>query len=217
MTTITSNVLFALVNSISTREREDGTTAGKFTLLKANDFSSRDVFNAYKQELRYALDLLVKASRLDGEEKARIRNMALNNHLLPAYKLLEKEMLISGAVLPEFGLTLTKKQVESMMFCIGQLKIDYSTGSNGINARGENVFRKMVELDVSNIINGRERWLGLRDNVKLTERIAKQEERDAKKAEREKAKAEKEAAKQEAKPDAKPEAGPTEVKEEPAA
>lgn len=197
MTTINSNVLCALVNSIGLREKADGTTSGKFTLLKANDFSSRDVFNEYKQECRYALDLLVKASRLDGEEKARVRNMALANHLLPAYKLIEKEMLISGAVLPEYGLTLTKKQVESMMHCIGQLKIDYATGANTIDARGENVFRKMVELDISNIVNGRPRWEGMRENVKNTERIKKQEERNAKKAEREKEKAEKDAAKTE--------------------
>ena len=190
-----SQVLETLKGNVGLKNTEDGQLKGKFDKLSKKHFSSPDVYELYKAELCYANALINKSVEAQSEEDAaRLVNMAREKHIIPAYKLLEKECMLSGVELPEGGFTVSKRHVRAWLFtgATARVKTDYNTCETDVVGKSWTSLARYVERDISDILNGRPRL----EKAKLAKVVQNQVDKALKAA------AEAEAAKQAAEAEA---------------
>ena len=160
------------LSAIGKRTTENGEVRGYKRALKKEVFSTPALFDEYKKSVNYAAYMLVKSinAPADSEEKAFFRNKALS-HLKDAYHVVGVEMGLNG-----FESNITKKHVRAWTLAgLFTEKTDYTTCRREIVEKSFRAVNLKITLDVSDILNGRERVSAVKHNDKIVEYIAKAE------------------------------------------
>ena len=183
-----NTMLVKLVNNIGIKTIEDGTTRGTFARLSKADFTSEQAYNAYKLELAYAAvkicDSLKASATATGaaEEAAKHRNYA-RQHVQAAYDIIKAELQAQSGLNEADGAAfiVRKKHMRAWIATgtFAKLATDYAAKSSAVKMKSAATLQRVVEMDISRILNHADRELAIVSNDRDATFIAKQEQAKA--------------------------------------
>ena len=191
------SMLEVLKNNFGTVDNGDGTTRGKFTRLSEKNFSAKEVWERYKFCLSCACVNVQAAISADTiPEQGKYNNRALK-WLIECYQIVTKETGAAGIVIFKKHF---RKWIVSGVFARG--KVNYATGEHSIVMKSWRSLQRVVEIDMSNILNGVDRMTNIVGNAGTAKVVTDYQQKQADAGKQ----AESAYPKPEAQPEAQPEA-----------
>ena len=175
-------MLSKLTSYIRLEENDDGTTRGKYARLVKADFTTSDAWDLYKFYLATASVQLARSLRESNDaDSNKYRNDAMD-WINKAYYILAQELYSGKADAP--ALYIAKRNFKAWIATgtFARARCNFKTAERDVVMRSWTLIARMVEADVSDILNGRPRLEQVRNNSAVENAINKYNDKQAKKA-----------------------------------
>ena len=156
-TTTVKTVAEILMSNTGLTKADDGTTRGRFTALTEKVMDSKPEWDAYKLHLASATLYIGKALAADSEDAAAQERNKAADELSACYAILSAQKSVK-AICPA-GVKLQKKHVRAWIAAgvFARFKVNYETCEKSVNVKSWRSVQRVVEMDFSDALNGRER------------------------------------------------------------
>ena len=160
-----------LISNTGIESMEDGTTRGRFYALKKEMFSDKSVFDEYVKSMNYGCFHAFKAVHAGSESDGKRDLQLANDYLNKCYQIVKKELDFDSSF--ALGMKYVNYWKDHGVFA--GLAVDYENHGTTSKQAGRAKVRRYMEMDMSDILNGRERKSKTKVNKAIAGAIAKDE------------------------------------------
>lgn len=164
-----STMYQTLIKNTGVESAEDGTTKGRFYALKKEMFSDRTVFDEYVKNMYYGCWHAYKSVQAGSDDTGRDDLKLANDYFNKCYQIVKKELEFDGSF--ALGMKYVNYWKDHGVFA--GLGVDYENHGTTSKQAGRTKVRRFMEMDMSDILNGRERKSKTKTNKAIAGAIAK--------------------------------------------
>lgn len=168
------NIMYStLIANTGVESIDDGTSRGRYYSLKKDAFPDKATFEEYKNNVKYGCFHAFRAIHLgsntpDGKKQLELANDYFNN----CYKIVKRAIEFDGS----FALGMKYVEYWKDHGAFASLGVDYENHGTISKQASMAKVRKFMEMDMSDILNGRERKSAIKRNKAIDNAMAKKQD-----------------------------------------